>query len=42
MMGHRAGHEMVEGPGVLDQRQLRDGRRFRAVKVALEPGSLER
>jgi len=41
--GHRAGHELVEGPGSSTiQRQVRDGRRFRAVKVALEPRSLER
>ena len=38
-----AGHELVEGPGSSAiQRQVRDGRRFRAVKVALEPRSLER
>jgi hypothetical protein len=38
--GHRASHEMVEGPGSpAIQRQVRDGRRFRAVKVALEPRS---
>jgi hypothetical protein len=36
--GHRASHELVEGPGSSTiQRQVRDGRRFRAVKVALEP-----
>ena len=41
--GHRASHELVEGPGSSTiQRQVRDGRRFRAVKVALEPRSLER
>jgi hypothetical protein len=41
--GHRANHELVEGPGASTiQRQVRDGRRFRAVKVALEPRSLER
>jgi hypothetical protein len=38
--GHRASHELVEGPGSSTiQRQVRDGRRFRVVKVALEPGS---
>jgi hypothetical protein len=41
--GHRASHELVEGPGSSTiQRQVRDGRRFRAVKVALEPRSLGR
>jgi hypothetical protein len=41
--GHRASHELVEGPGFSTiQRQVRDGRRFRAVKVALEPRWLER
>jgi hypothetical protein len=41
--GHRASHELVEGPGSSTiQRQVRDGRRFRAVNVALEPRSLER
>ena len=41
--GHRACHELVEDPGSSTiQRQVRDGRRFRAVKVALEPRSLER
>jgi hypothetical protein len=41
--GHRASYELVEGPGSsTSQRQVRDGRRFRAVKVALEPRSLER
>jgi hypothetical protein len=41
--GHRASRELVEGPGSSAiQRQVRDGRRFRAVKVALEPRSLER
>ncbi len=41
--GHRASHGLVEGPGSSTiQRQVRDGRRFRAVKVALEPRSLER
>ncbi len=39
--GHRASHELVEGPGSSTiRRQVRDGRRFRAVKVALEPRSL--
>jgi hypothetical protein len=38
--GHRASHELVEGPGSSTiQRQVRDGRRFRVVKVALEPRS---
>ena len=41
--GHRASHELVESPGPSTiQRQVRGGRRFRAVKVALEPRSLER
>jgi hypothetical protein len=41
--GHRASHELIEDPGSSTiQRQVRDGRRFRAVKVALEPRSLER
>ena len=41
--GYRASHELVEGRGSSTiQRQVRDGRRFRAVKVALEPRSLER
>jgi hypothetical protein len=36
--GHRASHELVESPGSSTiQRQVRGGRRFRAVKVALEP-----
>ncbi len=40
---HRASHELVEGPGSSTiQRQVRDGRRFPAVKAALEPRSLER
>ena len=31
--GHRTSHELVEGPGSSTiQRQVRDGRRFRAVK----------
>ena len=34
--GHRASYELVEGPGSSTiQRQVRDGRRFRGVKVAL-------
>jgi hypothetical protein len=41
--GHRASHELGEGPGSSTiQRQVRDGRRFRAAKVALEPRSPER
>jgi hypothetical protein len=41
--GHRASHELVEGPGSSTiQRHVRDGRRFRAVKVALKPRSPER
>jgi hypothetical protein len=41
--GHRASHELVEGPGSSTiQRQVPHGRRFRALKVALEPRSLER
>src|ERR1022692_4293556 len=41
--GHRASRELIEGPGSSTiQRQVRGGRRFRAVKVALEPRSLER
>ena len=41
--GHRASHELVEGPGTSTiQRQVRADRLFRAVKVALEPRSLER
>ena len=41
--GHCASHELVEGPrSSTIQRQVGDGRRFRAVKVALEPRSLER
>jgi hypothetical protein len=41
--GHRASHELVEGPGSSTiQRHVRDGRRFRVVKVPLEPRSLER
>ena len=38
--GHRASHELAGRPGSPTiQRQVRDGRRFRAVKVALEPRS---
>ena len=41
--GHRTAEELVEGPqSSTIERRLRDGRRFRAVKVALEPVSLER
>ena len=41
--GHRTDDELVEGPGSSTiERRLRNGRRFRAVKVALEPVSLER
>jgi len=41
--GHRPSHELAQGPGYsTSQRQVRDGRRFRAVQVALEPRSLER
>jgi SAM-dependent methyltransferase len=41
--GHRTNDELVEGPGSSTiERRLHDGRRFRAVKVALEPMSLER
>jgi trans-aconitate methyltransferase len=41
--GHRTSDELVEGPGSSTiERRLRDGRHFRAVKVALEPTSLER
>jgi demethylmenaquinone methyltransferase/2-methoxy-6-polyprenyl-1,4-benzoquinol methylase len=40
--GHRADTELVAGPGSSTiERRLRDGRRFRAVKVALEPRPLE-
>jgi demethylmenaquinone methyltransferase/2-methoxy-6-polyprenyl-1,4-benzoquinol methylase len=41
--GHRTPEELVEGvesPTI--ERRLRDGRRFRVVKVALEPETLER
>ena len=41
--GHRTTDELVEGAeSSTIERRLRDGRRFRAVKVALEPSSLER
>ena len=41
--GHRASYELVEGSGSsTSQRQVRDGRHFRAVKVALELRLLER
>ena len=41
--GHHVSHELVEGPGSsMIQRKVREGRRFRAVTVALEPRSLER
>src|SRR5258708_27907484 len=40
--GHRASHELLEDPGSSRIQRVRDGRRFRAVKVALEPRSLER
>jgi demethylmenaquinone methyltransferase/2-methoxy-6-polyprenyl-1,4-benzoquinol methylase len=41
--GHRTSDELVEGPrSSTIQRRLRDGRRFRAVKVAHDPRSLER
>jgi SAM-dependent methyltransferase len=40
--GHRTGEELIEGPeSSTIQRRLRDGRRFRAVKVALDPPSLQ-
>ena len=40
--GHRTSDELIEGPeSSTIERQLRDGRRFRAVKVALEPATLE-
>lgn len=40
--GHRTSDELVEGPeSSIIERRLRDGRRFRAVKVALDPISLE-
>jgi SAM-dependent methyltransferase len=41
--GHRTAEELTHGPqSSTIERQLRDGRRFRAVKVALEPKPLER
>jgi SAM-dependent methyltransferase len=41
--GHRTTEELTHGPqSSTIERQLRDGRRFRAVKVALEPEPLER
>ena len=41
--GHRTTEELIAGPDSSTiERRLRDGRRFRAVKVALEPTSLER
>ncbi|HEX3976733.1 MAG TPA: class I SAM-dependent methyltransferase [Solirubrobacteraceae bacterium] len=41
--GHRTTEELIAGPDSSTiERRLRDGRRFRAVKVALEPPSLER
>lgn len=41
--GHRTSEELIEGPGSSTiERRLRDGRRFRAVKVALHPPSLQR
>jgi SAM-dependent methyltransferase len=41
--GHRTTEELTHGPqSSTIERQLRDGRRFRAVKVALEPKPLER
>jgi SAM-dependent methyltransferase len=41
--GHRTTEELTHGPeSSMIERQLRDGRRFRAVKVALEPKPLER
>ena len=41
--GHRTDKELVAGPrSSTIERSLRDGRRFRAVKVALEPKALER
>lgn len=41
--GHRTTEELIAGPDSSTiERRLRDGRRFRAVKVALEPASLER
>lgn len=41
--GHRTTDELIDGPDSSTiERRLRDGRRFRAVKVALQPASLER
>lgn len=41
--GHRTNEELVAGPeSSTIERRVRDGRRFRAVKVALEPARLER
>jgi len=41
--GHRTDEELIEGPDSSTiRRQLRDGRSFRAVKVALDPTSLQR
>jgi SAM-dependent methyltransferase len=41
--GHRTTDELINGPDSSTiERRLRDGRRFRAVKVPLEPASLER
>ena len=41
--GHRTRDELIEGPGSSTiERRLRNGRRFRAVKVGLEPVSLQR
>jgi trans-aconitate methyltransferase len=40
--GHRTSEELLDGPASSKiERRLRDGRRYRAVKVALEPESLE-
>ncbi len=41
--GHRTSDELIAGPDSCTiERRPRDGRRFRAVKVPLEPASLER
>jgi hypothetical protein len=41
--GHRTREELINGPDSSTiERRLSDGRRFRAVKVPLEPASLER
>lgn len=41
--GHRTTDELIDGPDSSTiERRLRDGRRFRAVKVALQPAALER